>query len=290
MNNQDLTKNIALKDILYSLAVSQDNELKERVLLLLKDSSILEKVEEDLIKEFETLCIEVEGIPTPGTLVSRNVGTYTNAQTISSESLEDFTRIFIGTKKKQGLTTELLNITNKLNAKEIDFDSMTDEVRKSLNKFAPNELKELESNIDESYYEKLTKEDKKEKGVKLGVECIDSRYNGLGPGEVVTIAGYAGSMKTTTAANWCYNAVQEGKNVLYMSFEISKEKMTYNLLSRHSGASTQRYTRDQVEKLAKENPEEFMKLANDFLNLDGKFRVVVSYLIWIIHFKSFCKF
>ena len=140
MNNQDLTKNIALKDILYSLAVSQDNELKERVLLLLKDSSILEKVEEDLIKEFETLCIEVEGIPTPGTLVSRNVGTYTNAQTISSESLEDFTRIFIGTKKKQGLTTELLNITNKLNAKEIDFDSMTDEVRKSLNKFAPNEL------------------------------------------------------------------------------------------------------------------------------------------------------
>ena len=270
----DITQDIKLKDILFSLSTALDLELKDKILLLLNDSGVLEKPEKDLVKEFETLCKEVNGIPIQGTLVSRDVENYSTARVINKESIEDFTKIFIDLKKKQGFTSEVLNYTNKLNTKQIDFNTMADKVREALNKYAPNEIEVLESNIDEGYLESLTKKDDKEKGIKLGIECIDSRYPGLRPGELNTVAGYAGSMKTTIAANWCYNAITLGFNVLYISLEISKENMMYNILSRHSNTLPERYTRDQVAKIAKEEPEEFMKLGKSLLELEGKFRIV----------------
>jgi len=53
-------------------------------------------------------------------------------------------------------------------------------------------------------------------------------------GTVSTILGFAGSFKTTWAINIAYNAITKGKNILYLSLEVTKEHIYYDLLSRHS--------------------------------------------------------
>ena len=57
---------------------------------------------------------------------------------------------------------------------------------------------------------------------------------GYNHGAVTTILGFAGSFKTTWAINIAHNAIVNGKNILYLSLEVSKEHIYYDLLSRHS--------------------------------------------------------
>lgn len=46
--------------------------------------------------------------------------------------------------------------------------------------------------------------------------------------------GFTGNFKTTWALNVAYKAILDGFNVLYLSLEVTKENIYYNMLSRHS--------------------------------------------------------
>lgn len=74
-------------------------------------------------------------------------------------------------------------------------------------------------------------------GVKFGVVDIDECAHGLGYGTLTTLAGGAGSGKTTMARSFAYNvAYNEGKNVVFISMEISRDDMKAQFLARHSKA------------------------------------------------------
>lgn len=72
------------------------------------------------------------------------------------------------------------------------------------------------------------------KGIPTGIPEIDKRTGGLQTGTLNTLAGFAGAGKTTAAVNIAYNALEEGKNVCYLTLEVPKVFMYYNFGSRHS--------------------------------------------------------
>ena len=53
-------------------------------------------------------------------------------------------------------------------------------------------------------------------------------------GELTSLMGATGGFKTTFMTNLAYNKLKEGRNVVYLSLEIPKADMYFNLLSLHS--------------------------------------------------------
>ena len=77
-----------------------------------------------------------------------------------------------------------------------------------------------------------------------------------------------------TLSDLAYNMLSEGKNVLYISLEVSKEDMLYNFITRNTmNGSLQPTTREKVIELSQEDPEKFLELANNFRSLPGKLLV-----------------
>ena len=104
----------------------------------------------------------------------------------------------------------LENFRNKLNNKA--------------EKFIPIE------DVFEDYYKEL----KHREGISFLNKAINEITGGLLPGNLCTIVGGPGSMKTTTALNICFKAIKQGYNVCYFSLEESPQALYSKLLSRAS--------------------------------------------------------
>lgn len=127
--------------------------------------------------------------------------------------------------------------------------------------------------------EKVYTKEEVTKGIPTGVEIIDSTTGGLQKGTVTTLFGFTGSMKTTWALNIAYNAMKEGKNVCYLSLEVSKLHIAYNLLSRTSFEPDLKIPiehRDIKRHKLNKDKEEFLfnKVLPYFNNLPGKIYVL----------------
>ena len=93
---------------------------------------------------------------------------------------------------------------------------------------------------------------------------------GLQAGTLATILGFTGSFKTTWALNISYNAITAGKNVLYLSLEVTSENIYYNLLSRHSYDNKFKSHIEQSALKLKSVPEEDFKYLEDTIYPDFK--------------------
>ena len=107
------------------------------------------------------------------------------------------------------------------------------------------------------------------------MKLIDQDTGGLQPASLCTILGFTGSFKTTFALNIAYNAITEGKNVLYLSLEVTKEHIYYNLLSRHSFNSKYKKHIEHLDLKHKSLDEEAYNYLNstiypEFKALPGK--------------------
>jgi KaiC/GvpD/RAD55 family RecA-like ATPase len=72
-------------------------------------------------------------------------------------------------------------------------------------------------------------------GLYTFVKEIDEAIGGMDPGSLNTIMGWTGHFKSTWALNIAYNnAFKNGLNIAYMSFEMAREELVFNFLSRHS--------------------------------------------------------
>lgn len=270
----DLTQ-ANISDILLSLAQSQDKEIQDRVLDILKDFNHLSKVEQEILQEYINLVDEVGGVPKVPTLVARNQS-YSQAKFIQDTSLIDYANIFIRNKQKLVMHDMIFKGISDYSSGSLSFEDFDTTIQEALQIGAPSKMdEEITSNLDMSYYEKLTVGEKVEKGVPFGIPDIDECYRGILPGDILTIAGFTGSMKTTSAANLAYNAATLGKNTLYLSLEVGKEDLTFGLLSRHSISNGQEpVTRTDIELYAKEHKDKFLALANSFNSLPGKIRII----------------
>ena len=68
-------------------------------------------------------------------------------------------------------------------------------------------------------------ENSDEKGMKFGIEFLDNVIGGLFKGELTTIAARSGVGKTALALQIMLNCIDQGKKVLFISREMSKEQV-----------------------------------------------------------------
>ncbi len=68
-----------------------------------------------------------------------------------------------------------------------------------------------------------------------GIEEIDRACRGAKRGELWVHGAFPGELKTTFAANWCYNLITQFKtNVLYLSLEMPYEQIRRNIYTVHA--------------------------------------------------------
>lgn len=72
------------------------------------------------------------------------------------------------------------------------------------------------------------------KPILTGIKELDENEIDFAKGELTTLMGATGGFKTTFMTNLAYNKIKEGRNVAYLSLEIPKVDMYFNLLSLHS--------------------------------------------------------
>lgn len=97
----------------------------------------------------------------------------------------------------------------------------------------------VEENL--SFRERYTRSMKDRSGLKTFVDQIDDEIGSIPKGAMATLAGFSGSFKTTWSTNIAVKNVLEGKNIAYISLEVSKEQLEYSALSLFSNDS--RFTR-----------------------------------------------
>lgn len=225
MENIKLEADLRLENIFVS--INKDNVYKLTDLEKTKEIDLSEK---QMINKYIYIVEQTEGTPSIDLLKREFPSLYfDNAEKLSDEELNDYIKLYIANKKNlfiskklleqsmivktNGVTEKTVNILNEITKS----DSVSIEYREALN------------DLIEIYNSKKDIE-----GIKTGVKEIDNSISGLMPGTITVLAGYTGSYKTTWALNIAYNAIVEGKNVLYLSLEVIKEYIFYNLISRHS--------------------------------------------------------
>lgn len=131
-----------------------------------------------------------------------------------ARKLLDETKRLFSIYQKEGLSMEYLAKVNLLTSL-VDIEN---------DKFVP-----ISQNFSQLY-----KEQKKTKGVSFLCPELNKRTGGIVNGTLSVIMGCSGSMKTTYSVNLCYNAIKNGKNVLYLSLEETPFQLYSKLLSRVS--------------------------------------------------------
>lgn len=74
-------------------------------------------------------------------------------------------------------------------------------------------------------------------GVETGYPGIDSRLQGLRPGQMIVVGARPGVGKTSFALNLAFNAAAKGASVAFFSLEMSKIEIAQRLLSAHARIS-----------------------------------------------------
>lgn len=225
MENIKLEADLRLENIFVS--INKDNVIKLNDIEKVKEIDFNEK---QMINKFIYIVSQTEGTPSIDLLKKEFPSLYfDNVEKLSEEELNDYIKLYIANKKNIYTSKKLLEISTKIKT-----NGVTEEIVNQLTTITKSDSVSIEytdalPNILELYNAKKNLE-----SIKTGVSQIDKSIGGLHAGTITVLAGYTGSYKTTWALNIAYNAISEGKNVLYLSLEVIKEYIIYNLLSRHS--------------------------------------------------------
>lgn len=115
------------------------------------------------------------------------------------------------------------------------------------------------------------------KGISFLCPKLDELTGGIVSGTICTLAGAPGSMKTTTAVNICYNAIRDGKNVVYFSLEETPLRLFEKLLSRVSvdvgtPLNVSNISQNKLDETEKSNL--FNRVLPYLNNLSGNFYII----------------
>ena len=269
MENIKLETDLRLETIFLSINKDNLNKLDE-----LKSLRELDVTDRNNINKFIYL-INQTGTLTIDTLKIEFPDLYFDeAKSISGEALDDYIRLYIGNVKNNYIARELFKLSN-----EIKTNGMTESIVNRMTTLSKSDTVAIPyTDISKEIlqrYEQKTESD----NLLTGVKRIDDDSGGLHKGALATILGYAGSFKTTWAINISYNAMQAGMNILYLSLEVSKESIYYDLLSRHSFNDNFKYHIEHSDlKNKKLKDEEFEYLSNtiypDLQKAEGKIYII----------------
>lgn len=73
------------------------------------------------------------------------------------------------------------------------------------------------------------------RGIQFGIEELDRKIGGLQPGELTLVAGYSSDGKSSLCVHLAHSAaVEQGKNVVFMTTETLRPQIRRKLIARHS--------------------------------------------------------
>jgi replicative DNA helicase len=78
---------------------------------------------------------------------------------------------------------------------------------------------------------------KKARGISTTFDDLDTATNGINPGDYVIIAGRTGQGKSSFARQIALQAAQDGEEVVYVTYEMTKENLMQCLISTESGVA-----------------------------------------------------
>lgn len=177
-------------------------------------------------------------------------------------------------------------------ASEAATEGITPEMAEAIRKQAS--FDEVVEDNKLSFRDRYTKSMKENSGIKTYIDQIDDEIGSISKGAVCTIAGFTGSFKTTWAVNMAVRNALAGKNIAYISLEVTKEQLEYSILSLFSNDS--RFSRRGFKPLEHQKIRQ-NKLYEDEINflcdvLEPEYRKVIEPNLHILdesRFKTFSE-
>ena len=274
-------KDITIETILLSIRTIEDKDI---ILNKLKSSMLLEEDSLDLIKQYEMLFDETRVLPSPSLLVNTNIQYKDMPIIADSNDLHTYVTMFLRDKLKSSVSSKIVNNIQALANGEKKTADIMEDILNEAHKLAIVEDIVEYIPMSQDVLDMYENEDLSSK-YKTGLEPVDRLCGGIPDGSVTIVMGGTGSFKTMTTTNICYNAMNNnGKNICYLSLEIKKEHMYYNLISRHSisGKFSNGIPHKDLKNKALDDEalENFKAVSKDFEeNVKGKCIVIDEALI-----------
>lgn len=201
------------------------------------------------------------------------------AKELNTHDLKVYLAEFLDRRRKQFAAREFMRMSA-----EVGKEGVTDEHFELVRDLYKETTDYEEVNIHNFDDLKKIYEERANKplGLKTYVREIDDKIGGLDPGTVNIIFGWTGSFKTTWALNIAYsNAVKNHYNIAYISLEVPKLDIMFNIISRHSfEPKFDKYPFIPHDKIRKNLLSEEQKnyafdvVWEDFLNSEGRLTIL----------------
>lgn len=254
MNNQKFTLNsdLRIEVILLSLTPETYKQVIDQLKIDLKAYG------DDLVKNLDKYLWLVENqmqgkIPNKETLKKEFpemiFDDYSPIQ--SYDELTDYIQLFTTQKQQRFISGKLGQIADTIRSQGLD-EKLAEEIYKYT---AIGEATTDYSSIVDNYKEIYTNQVEM-KGLSFLCPDLDDRTGGIVPGTICTILGATGSMKTTYASNVAFNAIKDGKNVLFLSLEETPMQLFSKWLSRTSADMGKPIPHSDITKKTLEETDE----------------------------------
>lgn len=244
--------------IVKSLLGCSDIELYNELLTILSDDNknILSSDEKDVFRYLEKEYKNNKQFPTEAIFLSKF-----SQYSYQLNEVEPFSIADLRYYRKQFITKHQHLYKSKLlqrMAQEAAVDGISPEMAEAVRRQASFDTEIVEENL--SFRERYTRSMKEKAGLKTFVDQIDDEIGSIPKGAMCTLAGFTGSFKTTWAVNIAIKNVLLGKNIAYLSLEVSKDLLEYSVMSLFS--NDQRFTRMGY------HPIELKKIVQNKLDVD----------------------
>lgn len=250
----------------------KDKDTALSTIEILYSSEYLHEAEKQFLDQYKVLLGSLSTMPSRDFLIQKFPGLGFEVCTgYSDEALLNNVELYLEDKKKNYIANDLMQKIPKI--REL---GLTDDIKDIFLQLVEDtsleekELEDIATKIEEKY-----DEEKVMGGLLTGMEPVDEATGGIFPGTLTTIMGYTGAYKTLSAINITYNAINSGKNVCYLSLEVPKEHLMYDILSRHSNNT--KFTKqighfDMKKHKLKEEDKEYLfgTIAKDYMTIEGK--------------------
>lgn len=239
------------------------------------DSKEVSNQEKDDIRKYLKILAEISTTPSTLLLQKEIPGrNFEDIEIIELELIPEYILMYLQNKKNLETSKNLIELSAIVRSEGITEDVLADLTDLAKSDTVQHEFKNIKDTIIERYEDKEFSQ-----GIPTGISFVDEITGGIHKGEITSLVAFAGHCKTTLGVNISYNAARTSNNVLYVSFEVSKESVYFDFISRHSnepkfkmriphfGLKKRGLKPEQWEYAKKE-------IIPDFNNLDGKVYIV----------------
>lgn len=215
-------------ELINNFCKKEHHEVVKDAIELIESENILQDYEKEFLKNYKEVIKTTGNIPTRDT-IKQHIPSFRCESSLELDDILGSTRLFIKNRLNKQMSNRLLALSEKVAkegitddiATELDRMTMSDVVVSTFTKVQDEICAIMDKGVDKT-------------GIKTHTRKIDDTIGGLKPGQISTVAGYTSAGKSTFSLSLMHEAIKQGFNVCYLSLELPREHIMYNLMSRHS--------------------------------------------------------